>query len=81
MPSHSHGIVVRVQGYGGWETYTSKDYGIMFKNSDTVGYHCPNYTAHSTIVTNDADTMTNGGSQPHNNMPPYLAVYMWQRTA
>jgi hypothetical protein len=20
-----------------------------------------------------------GGSQPHNNMPPYLAVYMWQR--
>jgi len=22
-----------------------------------------------------------GGSQPHNNMPPYLAVYMWKRTA
>ena len=22
-----------------------------------------------------------GGGQPHNNMPPYLAVYMWQRTA
>lgn len=22
-----------------------------------------------------------GGDQPHNNMPPYLAVYMWQRTA
>lgn len=22
-----------------------------------------------------------GGNQPHNNMPPYLAVYMWQRTA
>lgn len=21
-----------------------------------------------------------GGDQPHNNMPPYLAVYMWQRT-
>ena len=20
-----------------------------------------------------------GGSQPHNNMPPYLTVYMWQR--
>ena len=20
-----------------------------------------------------------GGSQPHNNMPPYLAVYMWKR--
>ena len=22
-----------------------------------------------------------GGNQPHNNMPPYLAVYMWVRTA
>ena len=22
-----------------------------------------------------------GNSQPHNNMPPYLAVYMWKRTA
>lgn len=22
-----------------------------------------------------------GGDQPHNNMPPYLTVYMWKRTA
>lgn len=22
-----------------------------------------------------------GGDKPHNNMPPYLAVYMWKRTA
>ena len=22
-----------------------------------------------------------GGNQPHNNMPPYLTVYIWQRTA
>lgn len=22
-----------------------------------------------------------GGNQPHNNMPPYLAVYIWKRTA
>lgn len=26
-------------------------------------------------------TMYAGGNQPHNNMPPYLAVYMWKRTA
>lgn len=28
-----------------------------------------------------AQTSSAGGDQPHNNMPPYLAVYVWQRTA
>ena len=26
-------------------------------------------------------TSSKGGSQPHNNLPPYLAVYTWVRTA
>ena len=30
---------------------------------------------------NGGDTAETGGSQPHNNMPPYLAVYMWKRIA
>ena len=25
--------------------------------------------------------LSTGGDEPHNNMPPYLAVYMWKRTA
>lgn len=79
IPSHAHGVYVRVQGYGGWESFTSNNYGVMF-NYD-AGYHSPNYTANSAAVTTDADTTPNGGSQPHNNMPPYLAVYMWVRTA
>lgn len=29
----------------------------------------------------NVQTMYAGGNQPHNNMPPYLAVYMWRRTA
>ena len=26
-------------------------------------------------------TLSSGGGQPHNNMPPYLSVYIWKRTA
>jgi hypothetical protein len=26
-------------------------------------------------------TMPAGGNQPHNNMPPYLSVYIWHRIA
>lgn len=28
-----------------------------------------------------AGTNNTGGSKPHNNMPPYLAVYIWKRVA
>lgn len=28
-----------------------------------------------------ATTKSTGGGQAHNNMPPYIAVYMWVRTA
>ena len=29
----------------------------------------------------DTSVIISGGNQPHNNMPPYLSVYVWQRTA
>ncbi len=41
-------------------------------------------TARRTPQTHDQDrmeTLPTGGGQPHNNMPPYLAVYMWKRTS
>ena len=29
----------------------------------------------------DVPTLSVGGNKPHNNMPPYITVYMWKRTA
>ena len=82
MPSHVHNVKVRVQGYEGWETYKSSGYGVMFKyGADATGYHGPNYSAHSAEVTADAKTDYSGGSQPHNNMPPFYSMPFWIRTA
>lgn len=32
-------------------------------------------------VESTASILNRGNNQPHNNMPPYLVVYMWKRTA
>lgn len=39
-----------------------------------------NYTWRSGWVADTPVTAT-GGDQPHNNMPPYLAIYAWKRIA
>ena len=55
-------------GYGATRsTNTGSPY---FYQSNIQGYWFENNTDKST-----------GGSKPHNNMPPYLTVYMWKRTA
>ena len=68
MPSHSHNSSISAEG--------GTKYGLAsgggWEGSVLVGWGAEERA--------DAVRFT-GGSQPHNNMPPYLTVYMWKRTA
>ena len=56
----------------------SHDYTLTEGQSNADGYD-DNTTARS--VTGTALTGTTGGNLPHNNLQPYIVVYMWKRTA
>ena len=67
MPTHSHGIY---SGYG--------DIGDPTTDSDAFRYQ---YWGGSNRGFHDTFISSTGGGAAHNNMPPYLAVYVWKRTA
>ena len=71
---------------GGEETHTltidempSHNHG--FKRTTNAISSGSNFARMATNGTGDDNLITNtGGGQAHNNMPPYLAVYIWKRT-
>ena len=67
MPSHNH----HVPTGGTSGSYTTTAYTVKGN-----GYYDPGVGSLSTASTSDK-----GRGQPHNNMPPYLAVYMWKRVS
>ena len=69
LPEHSHKGIK-------WRSSTGDSFGV---NDSGDGILRLSYAVGSS--TDLLYTGREGGSQPHNNMPPYLAVYMWKRTA
>ena len=78
-------------GSGSTGTPTSPGNG-GFRNASGVFtpsrncHYCYDCSDKSTWTPSDTDAwqqvaMSFGNNEPHNNMPPYLAVYMWKRTA
>lgn len=74
MPNHSH-----------TQTKEMPNKGIAHVVRQFVdgGYNGDTYGAQTTWLNGKAalNTAAAGGGQPHNNMPPYLVRYYWERTA
>lgn len=66
MPSHRHAINASYSSAGS----SSSDGGKILSGDDNNGW-----------LWDFTSTDWTGGSAAHNNMPPYLAVYMWKRVS
>lgn len=68
MPSHIHTLTPFVD--------IRQGDGQVNAHSGSLGTHLGGYVSKP-----NAYVSSTGGDQPHNNMPPYLSIYMWKRIA
>lgn len=80
MPIHGHNPANEA-GYFGFITNSKKAFSIGDMGSqDGSGRYYP-YASEAFDISRNTMTGTTGGGNSHNNMPPYLSIYIWKRTA
>lgn len=81
MPSHNHAPVT--SGYKFLESNANiavNGTKRQFPSSGSSNHFVYSTAANAEII-EEATTKATGGGGSHNNMPPYLAVYVWKRIA
>jgi hypothetical protein len=85
IPSHTHGSETLTGSYTtlSWSTATAT--GIIEETSESNSLAGPSagssFGNHTIEVDASHEHASVGGGESHNNMPPYLTVYVWKRTA
>ena len=59
----------------------SHNHDVAMANAGTQYMEHVGYSNGENIAIRNTAIQNTGGSQSHNNIPPYLAVYMWKRIA
>lgn len=81
---HAHGVYLNrdmsfpVVGFPGWTGPVHSGNRVVMNQSSGYGFHFG--TDVQGVHDHNIYVYNRGGSKPHNNLQPYITVYMWKRT-